>query len=75
MVPPENMPVAPRTLDPEQQQVIAERNLRQQHKYTTQWNKADQNDENRWTKHDNEHAHQYGYRYATCPICWTKEGG
>ncbi len=72
-MPPENLPVAPKQLDPEQAQIVAERNLRQQHRYTMNWGRADQIDENRWTLHDNEHASQYGYRYATCPICWPKE--
>lgn len=73
MAPPENLPEAPRTVEPEVAQLMAERSLRSQHKYTMQWSKADQRDENKWTIHDNEHAHQYGYRYATCPICWPKE--
>lgn len=73
MAPPENLPEAPRTVEPGVAQVIAERNLRSQHKYTMQWSKADQRDENRWTTHDNEHAKQYGYRYATCPLCFPKE--
>lgn len=60
-------------MEPEMSAVIAEVNLSRQHKYRNGWNRADQADENRWTIHDNEHARQYGYRYATCPICWPKE--
>lgn len=60
-------------MEPEVSKVIAEVNLSRQHKYRNGWNKADQRDENRWTIHDNEHAKQYGYRYATCPLCFPKE--
>ena len=67
------VPEAPKSLPPEVAQLAAERSLRSQHKYTLHWSKADQADENRWTEHDAKHAQQYGYRYATCPICWPKE--
>jgi hypothetical protein len=68
------LPEAPRYTPPEVAQVVAERSLRSQHKYISGWSRADQRDENAWTIHDNEHAHQYGYRYATCPFCHPKEG-
>ena len=60
-------------MEPEISAVIAETNLRRQHKYRSGWNKADQADENRWTKHDREHEKQLGFRYSTCPLCWPKE--
>lgn len=60
-------------MEPEVAKVVAEVNLSRQHKYRNGWNKADQRDENQWTIHDNEHARQYGFRYATCPLCWPKE--
>lgn len=65
------LPEAPIHVAPEVAQVYAERNLRSQHKYRMGWSKADQADENRWTRHDNEHAKQTGFRYGTCPLCHT----
>lgn len=54
--------------------VVAERNLRRQHKYRLGWNKADQADENMWTMHDSnkglwgEHL-VHGMPYAICTVC------
>ena len=58
-------------MEPEVAQVVAEVNLRRQHKYRMGWSKADQADENRWTRHDEQH-HEYliDRRYAECWLCF-----
>jgi hypothetical protein len=53
-------------MDPEVAAVVAEINLRRQHKYRNNWNKEDQRDENRWTRHDND---KHGMPYAICNMC------
>lgn len=58
-------------MDTEAAQIIAERNLRQQHKFLQHWGKADQRDENAWTRHDNE---KHGMPYAICTVCEYLEG-
>ena len=54
-------------------QVIAERNLRQQHKPRT-WSKKDQLDEDLWTLHDNNKGLNgqeliHGMPYGICTVC------
>jgi hypothetical protein len=57
-------------VEPEVAQVVAEINLRKQHKYRMGWSKADQRDENQWTIHDDQlHEKLIGLRYAECWIC------
>jgi hypothetical protein len=53
-------------MDSEVAAVIAEVNLRKQHKYRMGWDKADQRDENRWTRHD---LQDHGMPYAICTVC------
>jgi hypothetical protein len=54
--------------------LVAEKNLRRQHKYRLGWNRADQLDENMWTRHDNnqglggEHL-VHGMPYGICTVC------
>jgi hypothetical protein len=55
-------------------QVLAERELRSQHKYTMAWSKSDQADENMWTLHDNNkglHGEPliHGMPYGVCTVC------
>lgn len=61
-------------MEPEVAAVIADRNLRRQHKFRAGWNKADQADENMWTLHDNDMGingqrliHQMPY--GICTVC------
>ena len=53
-------------MNPEVAQVVAEVNLRKQHKYRMGWDKADQRDENRWTRHDSQ---RHGMPYGICTVC------
>jgi hypothetical protein len=61
-------------VEPEVAQVVAEINLRKQHKYRMGWSKADQADENMWTMHDNDEGLNgqpltHGMPYAICTVC------
>ena len=61
-------------MEPEVEAVIAENNLRRQHKYRNGWNRADQRDENLWTMHDNMVGLSGQYLnhnmpYALCTVC------
>jgi hypothetical protein len=66
-------------MDAEVAQIIAERNLRQQHKFRMNWGKSDQRDENAWTKHDSnigprgEHL-VHGMPYGICTVCEYMKG-
>lgn len=68
------LPEAPRYTPPEVAQVVAERSLRSQHKYISGWSKADQRDENAWTRHDNNENLEgeylfHGMPYGICTVC------
>lgn len=65
------LPEAPRQLPPEVAQLAAERALRSQRKYSLRWNKADQADENRWTRHDEQ---RHGMPYGICTVCEYLDG-
>lgn len=53
-------------MHPEVAQVVAEMQLRRQHRFLQNWCRADQRDENMWTRHDDEgHAMPYGI----CTVC------
>lgn len=68
------LPEAPRYTPPEVAEVIAERQLRSQHKYRMNWSKADQRDEDMWTLHDNNQGVNgqiliHGMPYGICTVC------
>lgn len=48
--------------------VVAENNLRRQHKYRAGWNKADQFDQNKWEHHDS-HPQTHKVPYGICMLC------
>lgn len=52
-------------MHPEVAAVVAEINLRNQHKPRS-WSKRDQADEDAWTKHDREN---HAMPYAICTVC------
>jgi len=56
-------------MHPEVAALVAERELRSQHKYTQRWNKSDSSDEAAWTAHDRNHEKQLGIPYGICPLC------
>ena len=61
-------------MDPELAAVVAEINLRKQHKYRMGWNREDQADENMWNLHDNNQGINgqtliHGMPYGICTVC------
>lgn len=55
-------------MDPELAAVVAENNLRRQHKFRNGWGKADQRDQNKWERHDsNPRLHKEPY--GICKLC------